>query len=352
MSDCGCGCSGGGCQGNCGSVKIITEQGVKGDTGDTGATGAAGATGADGDDGLGYDNMTSTSSINLSLVLPFSGSADINIDKAVTVGTRLRYTKTSDLTQWIEGVVTSYTVGTGVCAVDFDNKSATAAGSHTDWSVSVIGEPGSGGGFDSIDNVGAGAEVYKGLNAGVAELRSLTGLGALEGGITQGTDEISFNPLTTDAEVEVYPGGTAIAPSFFYAPGIGESYPSPGSISANSKVKYVDWNDFIYLTFEVIIENFKVTHASNSWTADPVTFQINGLPVTSGFAPENYTADMFAYKVEDPGDQDFIMDTTKSIRLTNNAGNVAFKNDTYSTRLPITTQDINIVFYGHLLIRK
>ena len=219
--------------------------------------------------------------------------------------------------------------------------------------MSVIGEPGVASGFDSIANVGTGAESYKGLNVGVAEIRTIVGADALLNGITQGTDEITFNPLTNDNEVEVYPAGTAIAPSFSYSAGIGETLISPGSISALSKVEYVDWNDFIYLTFEVTIENFQLSHATANWSADPVTFQINGLPVQSlPTNAQNYTADMFSYEVANPTEQEFIMNTTKSVRLTNNSGNVAFKVDGQSTRVPTSKVDINIVIYGHLLIRK
>jgi len=292
---CGCGCSGnsGGCQGNCGAVKIITEQGVKGDKGDTGDTGATGPPGANGADGLGYDNMLSSSSINLSLVLPFSSSGDIQVDKAVTFGTRLRYTKISDQTQWIEGVVTSYNVGSGACAVDFDNKSATATGSHNDWAVTVIGEPGAGSSFSNITNVGTGEDVFKGVNGSDAEFKRMLGGAGLNGGVTTSGDDVLFEPLTANDFPDspfpntlgnctvVYRDGDGIAPSFNYSPIGGESLVSPGSLNTTSThVVYYDFNDFIYLVFEVVIDDFHLNPADGTrWSILGPSFQVNGLPV-------------------------------------------------------------------------
>lgn len=352
MCDCGCDS---GCANGCGQpTKIITKEGIQGPAGPAGATGATGANGADGSDGLGYDNMTSTSNINLGLTIPFSDSNSISTDKAVNTGTRLRYTKTSDLTQWIEGVVTSYNVVTGLTGIDFDLKSPTAAGAHTDWSVSVIGEPGSGSGFEDIVNVGSGAEVYKGINGTDAELRSLIGSGALSGGITQGTNEIDFNPLTDTEKVEVYPGGTAISPSFSYSAGSGESLVSPGSIGT-SVVKYFDWNDFIFLTFQVQINGFYLTGPFD-WSKDPFTFQINGLPVlpASGSDPETFMGGMSASPVENPtSDPDYVMRCTKPVQFVYNSGSIGVKSGgAFYPRVPTRNEAVNLFFYGQILIRK
>lgn len=245
MCDCGCD---NGCANGCGQpTKIITKEGIQGPAGATGATGATGAAGADGTDGLGYDNMVSTSSINITAPVPFSSSNTITADKAPTVGTRLRYTSQSDLTQWVEGVVTSYVTATGATNIDFDLKSSTGTGVHNDWAVTVIGEPGSGSGFGDIVNIGSGAEIYKGLNGTDAEVRSLIGSGALSGGVTQATNEIYFNPITCDTQPSsgswpdtngnctiVYAGGIGTAPSFSYTPVGSEVLSNPGSLSTAS----------------------------------------------------------------------------------------------------------------------
>jgi len=354
---CGCGCSGnsGGCQGNCGAVKIITEQGVKGDKGDTGDTGATGAPGADGADGLGYDNMSSSSSINITAAVPFTSNNFINPDKAPTTGTRLRYTRTGDLTMWVEGIVTSYTVGSGAISIDIDKKSSTATGVHNDWAVTVIGEPGEdGAGFEDIVNIGTGEGLYKGINGTDAEFRSILGAGALLNGITTVGDDVVVSPLTDDNEFEVWPGGTSITPSFSYSPGIGENLISPGSIGA-SKVKYYDWNNFIFLTFEVQIDNFYLT-GPNNWSIDPYTFQVNGLPVSvvSGGDPETFMGGMSASPVENPvSDPDYVMNSTKPVQFVYNNGSIGVKSGgAFYPRVPTKNEPVKLFFYGQILIRK
>lgn len=372
---CGCGCSGnsGGCQGNCGAVKIITEQGVKGDKGDTGDTGATGPPGANGADGLGYDNMLSSSSINLSLVLPFSSSGDIQVDKAVTFGTRLRYTKISDQTQWIEGVVTSYNVGSGACSVDFDNKSATATGSHNDWAVTVIGEPGAGSGFSNITNVGTGEDVFKGINGASAEFKRMLGGAGLNGGVTTSGDDVLFEPLTTNNYPSgpfpntlgnctvVYSSGSGTAPSFNYSPVGGESLVSPGSLNTNSSVVYYDYKDHIYLIFEVLIDDFHLnSNGGSKWSLVAPSFQINGLPVSvaSGAASQNIIAHM-AFEPDEisfntPKD-DFML-YMKSILLVYNNGNIAGSNGGAFTDdvffLPAPGYSGRLRFNGRMLLNK
>lgn len=352
MCDCGCD---NGCANGCGQpTKIITKQGIQGETGPTGATGATGPAGADGDDGLGYDNMESTTSINITAVVPFSSSNTITADKAPTVGTRLRYTSQSDLTQWIEGVVTSYVTATGATNIDFDLKSSTGTGIHNDWAVTVIGEPGMGSGFEDIVNVGAGAEIYKGLNGTDAEVRSITGSGALSAGITQNTNEIDLNPLTDEELNEVFPGGTAISPSFSYSAASGETLVQPGSIGT-SYVKYIDWNEFIFLMFEVQIDDFYLT-GPFEWSKDPFTFQINGLPVSvaSGSDPETFMGGMSASPVEDPtSDPDYVMRCTKPVQFVYNSGNIGIKSaGAFYPRVPTRNEAVNLFFYGQILIRK
>jgi len=353
MCDSGCN---NGCANGCGQpTKIITEQGIQGETGATGATGPQGDPGADGSDGLGYDNMQSTTAINITAAVPFSNANTIDVDKAVTVGTRLRYTSQGDLTQWIEGVVTSYVVGTGNLNIDFDLKSSTGTGVHSDWAVTVIGEPGSVLGFDTITNVGTGEDVFKGINGTDAEFKRILGDGAVSGGITTVGDDVVVNPLTDDEIVEVWPNGTMITPSFSYVAAIGESLTSSGSIGASSKVWYIDWNEFIYLIFDVRIENFQLNHASNQWSIHSPTLQINGLPTltASGGEPELFSASMSAHTVESPTSApDFVMECHRPVRMVYNSGNIGLKNDGYSTKVPVRNENININYYGQILIRK
>ncbi|OSJ33261.1 hypothetical protein BSZ19_16170, partial [Bradyrhizobium japonicum] len=95
-----------------------------------GATGATGATGA------GYGG-TSTSSAGIA-----TGSKTFitQTGLAYQVGARMRATSASNTSNWMEGVVTSYS-GTAI-VINVDKISGS--GAPTDWNFNVVGQPGAG----------------------------------------------------------------------------------------------------------------------------------------------------------------------------------------------------------------
>jgi hypothetical protein len=112
-------------------------QGPQGPTGATGPQGATGATGATGSAGIGYDNVTSTSTITIgsgiktfTLVSSYAG--------AFTSGSRIRAIHSDTPTYWMEGYANYVGGGTLILSVDKFNGS----GSHNLWRFSIAGEVG------------------------------------------------------------------------------------------------------------------------------------------------------------------------------------------------------------------
>jgi hypothetical protein len=105
--------------------------------GQKGDTGAQGPTGATGSAGIGYDNVTSTSSITIgsgiktfTLVSSYAG--------AFTSGSRIRAIHSDTPTYWMEGYANYIGGGTLILSVDKFNGS----GSHNLWRFSIAGEVG------------------------------------------------------------------------------------------------------------------------------------------------------------------------------------------------------------------
>jgi len=124
------------------------EPGRDGDTGgngDQGIPGSIGNTGNDGDkgdDGRGYD-ATSNTSIDILTTLATSTSATITIDKAYTIGARVRFSDTSSpAVNYFEGICTAYSPISGamtVGSIDLHRGTGTIAA----WDVNLAGERGS-----------------------------------------------------------------------------------------------------------------------------------------------------------------------------------------------------------------
>lgn len=103
--------------------------------GATGATGATGAAGTNGTDGLGYDGITSTTSIAIG-----TGSKAFTVNKvgALAVGTRVRVAYTTTPANYMEGYIA--TISSLTVTVTVDKVGGT--GTFASWTFSVAGDPG------------------------------------------------------------------------------------------------------------------------------------------------------------------------------------------------------------------
>ena len=95
--------------------------------------------GVPGANGAGYGG---TSASSLTIAASGSINAIITANLAYTAGARVRFTSTGS-GAWMEGVVTSYTQGSG--ALVFTADKSSGSGSHTDWDVNLAGQPGTNG---------------------------------------------------------------------------------------------------------------------------------------------------------------------------------------------------------------
>jgi hypothetical protein len=122
-----------------GAQGIRGERGPTGATGPTGYTGSKGSTGAGttGATGVGYDTMTSTSTITIS-----SGAKTFVVNKiaAYGIGSRVVVSYTSVPTNSMSGVITSFTANTNTVTVLTDI--TTGAGTYSNWTFSLNGYPG------------------------------------------------------------------------------------------------------------------------------------------------------------------------------------------------------------------
>jgi hypothetical protein len=104
----------------------------------TGLSYASIVNGVPGANGAGYGGTSATSA-----TIANSGSVSLTTQSglAYQAGARVRATSTGS-GAWMEGVVTSYS-GAGVLVFTADT--ASGSGTHTDWSINVAGQPGTGG---------------------------------------------------------------------------------------------------------------------------------------------------------------------------------------------------------------
>jgi hypothetical protein len=110
---------------------LVSAAGATGATGPAGATGPSGATGAD---GVGYDNVTSTTTLTLAVG---TVTLDVASRKAFTDGMRVRLV--SSASRWMEGQITNVTATSITVAVD--RLSPEGAGATiSSWKVTVTGD--------------------------------------------------------------------------------------------------------------------------------------------------------------------------------------------------------------------
>ena len=114
------------------------EQGPQGIQGIPGIQGIQGVAGTNGLDGKGYD-ATSSTSISILSNTDTILSATITQNKAYLPGTRIRFTSSSSLSNYFEGVVSTYNVTTGAIEIiNIDLK--RGSGTHATWNVNSTGE--------------------------------------------------------------------------------------------------------------------------------------------------------------------------------------------------------------------
>lgn len=155
-----------------------------------GLTGSAGPTGA------GYTATSTTS-----LVTAGSGSKSFTTQSglAYSVGARIRATSTGS-SEWMEGVVTSYSSTTLVVTMDLNS----GTGTHTDWNINLAGQRGATG---ATGSTGAAGTIDG------TTLSTLTGVlkanGSNVGTATAGTDYVAPGATTTFTKQQVF-GGVAL----------------------------------------------------------------------------------------------------------------------------------------------
>jgi len=113
-------------------------QGIQGIQGIQGPQGIQGIPGNNGVDGKGYD-ATSSNSISVLDNTNTTINVTITTNKAYLPGTRVRFTTTSNLSNYFEGIVNTYNALTGAIEViNIDLK--RGSGTHSSWNVNSTGE--------------------------------------------------------------------------------------------------------------------------------------------------------------------------------------------------------------------
>jgi len=172
-----------------------------------GANGATGATGATGSIGLGYENITSSTSLAVG-----TGSKTFTTDKSATetafaVGQTIRAFSISTPASFMAGIITSFTGTTLVMSVSYIGGSGT----YTDWSITATGavysDPiaigaGAGSGTFPAGGIAIGlnaastsqgsGSVAIGSNSASTQGAFSVAIGSSAGGASQGTNSISI----------------------------------------------------------------------------------------------------------------------------------------------------------------
>jgi Collagen triple helix repeat (20 copies) len=129
-----------GSTGSTGSQGPTGPTGSTGSTGSTGPTGPTGNTGSTGSTGLGYGILSSTTSLNIATgTSTFTlGSGQTFGSNAYAVGQRVRAYYTSGATNFMEGLISSYTSNILQITVDF----VGGSGTYSSWQIGLTGQQG------------------------------------------------------------------------------------------------------------------------------------------------------------------------------------------------------------------
>jgi len=154
-----------GTTGNTGATGATGRTGATGSTGNTGSTGSTGSTGATGSIGVGYANVTTTTSLTASS--GYTANFSVNTSTyAFNVGTRIRLSSSSNpVNHWIEGVLT---VASGTTMQMFTDNTGAVSSVGNSWYLSVAGIKGDKGntgsqGLRGITGTGGVTYLYEGL---------------------------------------------------------------------------------------------------------------------------------------------------------------------------------------------
>ena len=133
-----------------GSTGPTGPNGATGPTGPTGATGPTGPTGPTGIIGLGYSGLTSASTITIATGLQTFTTNLASTATAFSIGTRVRLAYAANTSNWMEGLITSFSSTTLAVNVDLIGGS----GSYSSWTVSIAGASGPTGSSGITGNTG------------------------------------------------------------------------------------------------------------------------------------------------------------------------------------------------------
>ena len=181
-----------GATGPTGPTGATGSPGLTGDTGPSGSPGTTGATGATGSIGLGYENLTSSTSLAVG-----TGSKTFTVNKnssetAFAIGQTIRAFSSATPASFMAGTITGFTGTSLVMTVSYIGGSGT----YTDWSITATGavytDPiaiGTGAGSSSTSAGG----ISIGLNAGTSQSTDSIAIGN-GSGVTGG-----FGPVGTQS---------------------------------------------------------------------------------------------------------------------------------------------------------
>jgi len=179
--------------------------GSAGATGPTGANGSAGSTGPTGSSGIGYAGLTSSTSNAVS-----TGSLTFitnlaNNQTAFAVGERVRIAYTVTPTNYVEGIITSFSGTTLVITSD----AFGGSGTYTSWNIGVAGNVGATG------PTGATGPAGTGTNISVSDEGSLLTSGVTSFNFTGAG--VTATAATNAVTVNVPGGGTSTGSNIFLA---------------------------------------------------------------------------------------------------------------------------------------
>jgi hypothetical protein len=182
-----------------------------------GDTGATGPPGADGADGLGFDGITSASSVAIG-----TGSKSFTVNKvgALAVGTRVRVASSSSPANYVEGPITA--IASLNVTVNVDN--VGGSGTISSWNVTVAGDKGAKGDTGDLGTLTGTAPVtYSsgtiGLSVGAGLTTSSGALvpdfGTTSGKVAQGNDSRFTDARTPTAHKSSHAtgGSDALSPA-------------------------------------------------------------------------------------------------------------------------------------------
>ena len=168
-----------------GTTGVTGATGIQGVTGPTGATGTNGTNGNTGSTGIGYNGLTSNTSITISTGIKTFTTNLSQSQTAFIVGNRVRIINNS-IPYFMEGMVATFNTNTMIVNVDY----TVGSGTFASWNITITGAVGAAGiaggiGIQGIQGItgstgGTGFQGIQGIN-GITGLTGNTGLQGVQG---------------------------------------------------------------------------------------------------------------------------------------------------------------------------